>query len=89
MASPNPLLTAVHTASADLTKLASDLELDASPADAADRVRMAGEALIAAATTAAAPVTKAAHPAAWPRDLATSESAAPAWGADPREVGRG
>jgi hypothetical protein len=89
MSSPNPLLTAVRSASADLAKLATELESVALPSDTTGRVRKTGEALIAAATTAAAPVTKAAQPAGWPRDLATSESAAPAWGADPSEVGRG
>lgn len=89
MSSPNPLLTAVRGASADLSKLSSDLESDAPPADAADRARKTGEALIAAATASAASVAKAAQPANWPRDLATSESSTPAWGTDPNEVGRG
>ncbi len=89
MASPNPLLTAVHTATADLTKLAADLESDASRTDAIDRVRMAGEALLAAADAASASVSKAAHPAGWPRDLASADAATPAWGTDPNEVGRG
>ena len=89
MASPNPLLTAVRAAGAELTKLASHLESGASPADAADRVRKTGGALIAAATASAASMSKAAQPASWPRDLATSESSAPAWGSDPNEVGRG
>jgi hypothetical protein len=89
MASPNPPLTAVRTATVDLTKLASDLASDASRADAADRARKTGEALIAAANAAAAPVSKAARPAGWPRDLASADAVTPAWGADPSEVGRG
>lgn len=89
MAASNPLLTAVRAASADLTKLSSDLDSDAPSADAADRVRKTGEALIAAAIASAASVAKAAQPASWPLDLATSESSTPAWGSDPNEVGRG
>lgn len=89
MVPPNPLLTAVHTATADLTKLASDLASDASGTDAAERVRKAGEALLAAANAAKSEVSKATQPAGWPRDLASADSANPAWGLDPSEVGRG
>jgi hypothetical protein len=89
MAPPNPLLTAVHTAAADLTKLASDLASDASSANTAERVRKAGEALVAAADAAKSAVSKATPPAGWPRDLASADSTSPAWGLDPSEVARG
>ena len=89
MASPTPLLTAVHNATADLTKLASDLASDASGSDVADRVRKAGEALLAAADAATSAVSKATQPAGWPRDLASADATGPAWGLDPSEVARG